>query len=75
MAHFYSVITKSARKQQPSATGRKDTGLEVLAASWEGAIRVELFHKDGADHYRVTRRTWPEDKGVAILAEGRLDGQ
>lgn len=34
--------------------GSKDSGLSVLAQSWEGQVRVTLYENDGKDYARIT---------------------
>jgi hypothetical protein len=72
MSHYYGTIPQSGRKTTPTARGHKTTGLATIAASYKGAIKVELEHIDGVDTFTVTRIPW---KGVGereVLAEGQL---
>ncbi len=42
MAHFRGTV--SGGRTQASRLGHKSTGLEVTAASWQGAVSVCLWH-------------------------------
>jgi hypothetical protein len=41
-----------------SRVGRKATGLQTVAASWQGAVRVSLYERDGIDVARVELIQW-----------------
>ena len=74
MSHFYATIPLSARKTAPTARGHKAKGLETVAASWSGSVRVRLWHdtKTGMDCYEVTQEPW-QGRGVSrALAAGVL---
>lgn len=75
MAHFYGTISQSARKTTPTARGHKNTGLQTIAASWAGAIKVTLEHsaQHGRDFYSVALIDWPSGKTRSVLAQGWLD--
>lgn len=51
MAHFYGTIQGS--RGQASRLGTRGTGLTTYAASWEGAVRVYMYEKDGVDLVQV----------------------
>tara|TARA_R110000823_G_scaffold78499_1_gene178844 strand:+ start:207 stop:443 length:237 start_codon:yes stop_codon:yes gene_type:complete len=57
MAHFYAVINKSSRKLNPTATGKAENGIGVLAASYKGAITVVLNYNEatGKDEFTVSQ--------------------
>ena len=44
MAHFYGMISRSARMHAPTARGHAKSGLETNAASWQGAVEVTLSY-------------------------------
>jgi hypothetical protein len=52
MAHFYGVVSGRGRTTA-SRVGRKTTGLQTVAASWHGAVKVSLYERDGIDHALV----------------------
>lgn len=64
MAHFRGTI-KGARGEA-SRLGHKSSGLQVNAASWQGAVSVELYERDGVDYARV--RLEPH-RGAGICLE------
>ena len=51
MAHFRGTI--QCRRGEASRLGSKDSGLHVTAASWEGAVGVNLYRENGVDMARV----------------------
>lgn len=57
MAHFFAQVL-GARGRAVSRLGDKSSGVETVAASWNGAIKVTLFQKDGRDWYRVEQTPW-----------------
>lgn len=71
MAHFYGSI--QGARGEATRLGTKGSGLNVMAASWSGRITVELFEREGADHYIVrmdqhgASRGWRGD-----IASGKL---
>jgi hypothetical protein len=71
MSHFYGTL----KGQAGTATrrGSKNSGLEVVAASWNGAVIVTLSHEQGKDCYVVAVGPWhnsgPQPK---IIAAGVL---
>jgi len=72
MSHYYGTIPQSGRKTTPTARGHKTTGLATIAASYKGAIKVELEHIDGVDTFTVTRIPWQGVGEREVLAEGQL---
>jgi hypothetical protein len=62
MAHFYGKIDGKARTHA-SRLGTKASGLSTVVASWEGAVSVELMHRDGRDWAVVCLEPW-HGKGV-----------
>jgi hypothetical protein len=74
MSHFYGTIPESARKTVPSARGHKATGLTTVAASWDGAIRVNLWHdpNNEVDCYEVEMIPWEGQGNQHVVARGVL---
>ena len=72
MSHYYGTIPQSGRRTVPTARGHKTTGLATIAASYKGAIKVELEHIDGVDKFTVTRIPWQGVGEREVLAEGQL---
>lgn len=70
MSHFYGTL-KGARGRA-TRCGHKSSGLVTQAASWSGAVEVELRHDEatGKDRYTVRQMPW-HGRGVGeVLAEG-----
>jgi hypothetical protein len=56
MAHFYGTI--KGGRGEASRLGHKASGLQVKAASWQGAVAVYLYvGTDGVDCARVCLTT------------------
>jgi len=74
MAHFYGVIDKSSRKMSATATGNKETGLGIIAASYKGAIKVVLTHNPdtGKDEFLITQTKHQQIGVEQVLAAGNL---
>ena len=74
MSHFYGMIPGSARKTVPTARGHKKTGLATIAASWAGAIRVNVWHNpnEDVDCYEVEMIPWESKGDRHVIARGVL---
>ncbi len=57
MAHFYGTVQGQARTKA-TRCGSRSSGLKTIAASWRGAVEVELWTQDGEDYVRVALRRW-----------------
>lgn len=69
MSHFYGVMQGS--RGEATRCGTKASGLQVTAASWGGAVQVDLYLDSmGRDCYRVTMKPWRGAGDSATLAEG-----
>jgi hypothetical protein len=68
MAKFYGAV----RGQRGEATrlGGKKSGIETIAASWQGAVKVELYDRDGKDFARVSLMPWHGHGTNAIIYDG-----
>lgn len=74
MAHFYGEL--NGARGPASRLGTKGSGLKVVAASWQGAVKTTLYHnsRDGKDYALVMLVPW-RGKGVSrVLYEGPVDG-
>jgi hypothetical protein len=70
MAHFYGTV-KDARGEA-SRLGHKGSGMTTVAASWYGAVEVELRHTDdGRDEYRVVERPWRGSGTNRVICDWR----
>jgi hypothetical protein len=58
MAHFYGTLKGS--RGEATRCGTKSSGVQVTAASWSGAVTVELYHnaETGQDMAHVYLRPW-----------------
>jgi hypothetical protein len=76
MSHFYGMLRGSA-KTEATRRGSKGGGLTACAASWAGAITVQLWHdeKAGQDCYRVYQALWYGAGVEGTLAEGIIGQQ
>ena len=73
MAHFYGTL--QGARGEATRCGSKKGGLQTIAASWQGAVEVNLSHKDGRDMVEVRFRYW-EGAGVnRLIYKGPVDGQ
>lgn len=73
MAHFIGKL--EGARGPASRLGHKGSGLRVVAASWNGAVKTTLYHndRDGKDYAIVALIPW-HGKGVSrILYEGPVD--
>ena len=74
MAQFYGELVGS--RGTTTRLGHKGSGLRTTAASWEGAVRVNIRHdpETGHDYASVALVPW-EGAGITrTLFEGRIDG-
>ena len=59
MSHFYGTL--KGNRGQATRCGTKNSGITVVAASWKGAVRIELFQDAaGNDYYRIHHIPWGE---------------
>jgi hypothetical protein len=72
MAHFYGTI--AGQRGEASRLGSKTSGLETVAASWEGAVSVRLYEKDGRDYCSVSLIPWHGNGTSKILYTGPVSG-
>lgn len=56
MAHFYGTMKGS--RGEATRCGTQTSGMRVVCASWDGAIRCHAFAKDGMDWVIVTVGPW-----------------
>ena len=74
MSHFYGTV--DGGRSEATRQGHKNGGIVTNAASWQGAVRVSLYHNSntGKDEYTVTLSPW-QDKGVSkLIKNGNIDG-
>ncbi len=78
MAHFYGQLVGNGGTHS-SRNGTKSTGLEAIAASWNGAVQVHLWFDEETqkDWARVQLIPWPDEDGKGtnrVLFIGPVDG-
>jgi hypothetical protein len=58
MAHFYGTLDGS--RGQATRMGTKNSGLQTVAASWQGAVEVTLHHDDHTqrDYATISLKPW-----------------
>jgi hypothetical protein len=54
---FYGIVSRRGRTTA-LRVGRKATGLQTVAASWQGAVKVRLYEHHGIDHAVVELIPW-----------------
>lgn len=73
MSHFYG--TMAAGRKPVTKRGHKSTGLFTKAASWFGAVTVDLYVNDKGEDYAKVRLTPHEGEGADLLLyDGPVDG-
>jgi hypothetical protein len=73
MARFFGVVSGRGRTTA-SRVGRKTTGLHTVAASWQGAVKVSLYERDGTDHALVELTPWCGAGVSRVLYAGSVAG-
>lgn len=73
MAHFYGVL--QGARGEASRLGHKSSGLRATAASWQGAVRTELYEKDGEDYALVQLLPWRGQGTNKVLYDGPVSGR
>lgn len=56
MSHFYGTLKGSRGKA--TRCGTKNSGMNVVAASWEGAVEVEMYRQQDMDCVRISVIPW-----------------
>lgn len=74
MAHFYGTL--EGNRGQATRMGTKASGLSTIAASWEGAVSVEIQHHEetGKDTFTISLIPWHGNGINRTIATGNLDG-
>jgi len=70
MAHFRGVA--KGDECEVSRDGSKESGLNVIAASWNGCVIVQLYHDEetGEDKYEVRQGVWFGGGISEVIARG-----
>jgi|TARA_R110000824_G_scaffold14875_1_gene63023 hypothetical protein len=61
MSHFYGSV--QGNRGQATRGGSKKSGYHATVASWDGALRIRLFHHNGKDCFAISQSMW-HGKGV-----------
>ena len=74
MAHFYGVMNGS--RGEATRCGTKGSGMQVTAASWEGAVQTNLWHDPvlDKDMCEVFLREWHGNGTRKVLYHGPVSG-
>ncbi len=72
MAHFYGSI--QGARGEATRLGSKGSGLRSIAASWQGAVSVDLYEKNGVDMVTVSLRQWHGKGSSRTLYDGPVGG-
>jgi len=72
MVQFYG--SAQGNKGEVHRLGDKKSGLDVLAASWNGCITVRLSHNPdtGEDRFSILQGTWQGEGISEFIASGVL---
>lgn len=73
MAQYRGTI--QGARGEASRLGGKESGLHVTAASWQGAVRVDLFEANGVDIACVRLQPHHGQGTSRILYEGPVSGK
>jgi hypothetical protein len=72
MAYFYGTV--KGHRGEASRIGNRKSGLETVAASWQGAVKVRLYERDGADYAEVRLTAWHGNGLDRALYDGPVRG-
>jgi hypothetical protein len=73
MSHFYGVLNGS--RGEATRLGTKSSGMTATAASWQGAVRTQLYTgDDGIDRARVMLIEWRGAGTYCVLYDGPISG-
>lgn len=74
MAHFYGTLNGSG-KTAGTRCGTKNSGMETIAASWQGAVQTRLYvDDDGVDCALVSLVPWRGEGVKKVLYNGPVGG-
>ena len=72
MSHFYGTL--QGNRGQATRCGTKNSGIQTVAASWQGCVKVNLYEKDGTDYATVSLAPWHGVGTSKLLYEGPVNG-
>ena len=73
MSRFYGIVSGQS-KTEATRRGSKKSGLTTTAASWSGAVRVEMWDNNGTDWCRVEFIEWPSGVPRHTIYSGPASG-
>ena len=75
MSHFYGTL--QGARGRATRCGTKNSGMTTETASWEGAVRVEVYHDElsDSDRARVSLIPWRGAGVHADLFDGPIGGE
>jgi hypothetical protein len=73
MARFYGKV--QGQRGEATRLGGGKSGLQTTAASYSGAVKVDLFDRDGIDYCEVSLIPWMGHGTNRLLYRGPLSGQ
>jgi hypothetical protein len=73
MAHFYGTL--QGHRGQASRLGTAKSGIGTTTASWQGAVKVELYQNGDVDIARVVLIPWNGAGITRVLYEGPVGGK
>lgn len=64
MSHFYGYV--QGNRGDASRGGSKRSGYQAVAASWQGCVKVRLWHDEatGKDMVSVDKDQWTNGAGI-----------
>lgn len=70
MSHFYGTLQGQAG--EATRRGSKNSGVATIAASFKGAIKVDLWYDeaDGKDHFLIFQQPWHGAGVSELIADG-----
>jgi hypothetical protein len=74
MSRFYGTVNGQARTMA-TRRGGPGTGLRTVAASWQGAVRVELLKVEEIDWAVISLIPWHGQGTTRILYSGPVSGE
>lgn len=70
MSHFYGSL--QGGRGEATRCGHKNSGIRTTAASWKGAISVEIQHVDGEDIAVVSMHRWHGNGNNKVIYRGPI---
>ena len=68
MSHFYGAL--QGGRGQATRCGHKSSGINTVAASWDGSVSVNIEHVNGEDVATVSLAPWHGNGVSKVLYRG-----